>query len=350
MKRQKRALAFAVLLPMLMLLHAGVPAAAAQSEQTSGEVGFYVRPVLPQNQRDGGHGYFDLRVRPGQAQALTVEVYNQTGREITVEVGAITASSGRHGVIDYTTPNVRDESLVHAFCDIAQVEKDTLTIPAHGSANAVVRVTMPRQVFDGVVLGGLVFTKALPQAGEGDSSAAVLGASVQNRYSYVVGVVLNETDTLVEPEFEVYAVRPEVVNHAAAAVHYIRNRNAAIVKNLSLSIRLLREGELFMEVEREGMDMAPCSVLPFAPDVPKGHLPAGSYVSETELRLNGRVWRFENSFTITGDEAQQLNGELAQSAAGLPAWVVWLIAGLGLAVLGLVLAVLYQRGRRKNSK
>ena len=347
MRQPKKALALAMLLPLLMLARAGVPAAAAaESGPPSSEVGFYVRPVLPHNQRQGGHGYFDLRVRPGQTQALTIEVHNQTGREMTVEVNAITASSGRHGVIDYTTPGVRDESLSHVFSDITQLERDTLTIPARGSTKAVVRVTMPKQTFDGVVLGGLVFTRALPNAAESDSSADVLGARVLNRYSYVVGVVLNETDTPVEPEFEVIAVQPELVNHAASAVHYIRNRNAAIVKGMSLSIQLLRGGEPFMQVERDSLDMAPCSVLPLAPAVPQNRLPEGDYVSKTELRLNGRVWRFENSFTITGEQARQLNGALAQQDAGLPAWVVWLIAGLGLAVLALVLALLYQRRRR----
>lgn len=114
------------LLALLFVTMASGLSAQATSEDATGDIGYYVRAVLPENQIDDNLTYFDLRMEPGKAQTLEVEVVNETNETITVDVAAISASTNRNGVIDYKTPAIRDVTLVHPFSELAQPSASSL--------------------------------------------------------------------------------------------------------------------------------------------------------------------------------------------------------------------------------
>ena len=118
--------------------------------------GYYVRAVLPDNQISNNLSYFDLRMQPGQSQTLEVEVVNESDKVITVDLAAVSASTNRNGIIDYKTPDIRDETLKIPFSEIAAPEDTSIVIEAHSTAMARITIDMPAEVYDGVVLGGLV--------------------------------------------------------------------------------------------------------------------------------------------------------------------------------------------------
>ncbi len=327
----KKPLAIAVLAAFLLSSVFAFPVAA---QNGNGEgAGFFVRAQLPENQADNGKSYFDLRMKPGQTQDLVVEVVNETGEQQEIEVRAVTASTNRNGVIDYTTADVRDETMLHVFSELAAPQKPLLTVRPNSSAQAVVRVTMPEEQYDGAVLGGLVFTKR-PQPDEetGRERDATL---VRNRFSYVVGVVLRETDTPVTPDFEVFDARAEIINRSAAPVLYIRNKNAEIAKNMRLVTEISHGDEHVGTVEREGLDMAPNSVMAFPAHLGADALAPGRYTAHTELFWDGKMWSFDNSFTVSRSFVRELNdaGIATAPQDDLPLWAVLLIGALALAVV-----------------
>lgn len=325
--------------------------ARAATDGDTGNIGYYVRAVLPENQIDDTLTYFDLHMAPGQSQVLEVEVVNETNEAITVDLAAISASTNRNGVIDYKTPDIRDKTLEHPFSELATPEASSLTIQANGTAIARVVIDMPGESYDGVVLGGMVFTRQPDGA-----QTAAEGTSVQNVYSYVLGVKLSETDTAVAPAFEIESIKGETVNYLPALVHNIRNTEAAIVKGMDLHITVKdAEGNTVAEVEKTGIDMAPNSVMPLAVTPEGSQLVPGDYTSEITLTHNGQSVDFTEKFTVGSVEAENINavtpgGTETQPAMQIGATTVILLAiGAAVVVLLLIIVLLLVR-RRKDQQ
>ena len=196
---------------LILVLFLSVGTVYAKADSGNREIDFYVETILPENQIDKKQTYFDLKVSSGQQQDLEIKVTNKSGKDINVSVKAVTASTNRNGLVDYQTPDIKDETLEVAFAEIAEVREPVIHIPAGSTKTAVVTVRMPAEIFDGVVLGGLVFTKVPEQTDEAES-----GYMIRNVYNYVVGVKLSETDTPVLPEMELLGAGAELIDHRVA--------------------------------------------------------------------------------------------------------------------------------------
>ncbi|MDL2219890.1 DUF916 and DUF3324 domain-containing protein [Ruminococcaceae bacterium OttesenSCG-928-O06] len=361
-KQRVLAVVVALLALLGLMLLDFVPALRVQAATSGAGIGFYVQALLPENQRDKNLTYFDLRVQPGQSQTLEVQVVNETNEAITVDVAAISASTNRNGVIDYKTPGIQDKSLLHPFSGLARWEEESLSIPARSSVTARVTVQLPADEYDGVVLGGLVFTRR-PE-GAAQSGA---GTTLQNIYSYVIGVQLSETDTPVQPDFELDGVQGEVVNYEAALVHGIRNKAAAIAKGVSLHVVVRNAaGAVVAEETRTNVDMAPNSLMPLAlaplggtgedgqQNAGPGALAPGDYTSEVNLTHGGQSWQYQQSFTITGNRANEINagtvGSATQSQLPLNTLLFVLLGAAVLVIVILFIILMRMLRRRQETK
>ena len=266
--------------------------------------GFYVRANIPENQINKGLSYFDLCMQPGQVQQLTVEITNEFGTPISVNVEAISASTNRNGIIDYKTPGIQDETLRVPFSSISVLGEPTFSVPARSTKTVSIIVTMPEEPFDGAVLGGLVFTRAaedkdVPQTG-----------SVNNVFSYVIGVKLSENDTEVLPNFEIVKIAPETVNYRPVFVHIIRNTEALIVKNMDIEISIKDgNGVVQATASRQNVDMAPNSTMPLGVDPENGRIKPGEYISDIQIEYDGQVFSYRIPFAVVNAEAERVNAE-----------------------------------------
>lgn len=325
------------------LLFGSVPAAYASGEPE--QVTFAVSAVLPENQINETVSYFDLRMQPEEEQDLAVTVYNQGTKEIKVRAEAISASTNANGIIDYKTPDKKDETLKIPFSEIAEVKTPVLTIPAGGEKTAYIHVSMPRSLYDGTVLGGIVLTQEKEPE---DAEETKQGVVIQNEYSYVVGVKLSETDVEVLPEFEPVEAVPGVENYHAAVTHYIRNREAAIAKDISLAIEVFRDGKQeVVKTSAATVDMAPNSVLPY-PILWEEELQPGKYVSHVEMEMNGRTWEMDMPFEITAQAAQEIATGSVDTEPGLPWWGILLIVLVIVLIVILFLLLAAVKRKKRN--
>lgn len=336
-----RKLTFMLLILAALLFPAG---AWAAEEDINNEIGFYVQARLPDNQIDKSLSYFNIRMQPGAQRTLLVDVTNEADKAITVRVEVISASTNRNGVIDYKTPDIRDRTLQVPFSHIAEPLSEMVTVEPGKVVQVPVKLTMPDDIFDGVVLGSLVFTK------EGDhSDENSEGAVIRNVYSYVIGVVISETDTLVMPDFELVSIVAEPVNYQPAMVHRIRNFAAAIAKNINISLVIRDDsGNTVEEVTRQGVEMAPNSIMPLAVVVDK--LKPGDYISEILLTHEGREWLFRQAFTIGAAEAREVNSQLPEAAADNTASLQIIILECIIALLVLWIIILLWWRKKKQEE
>ena len=342
--RKLRRLAVAFLSALVLLLAVVVPVSAAAT--TQGGAGFYVYARLPENQQNKNLSYFDLRVRPGQTQNLIVEITNEQNTPISVSVAAISASTNRNGIIDYKTPDIRDKTLRTPFSSIATVKETIIVVAGNSTKTASIAIALPEKPFDGVILGGLVFTRLENDAEPEETTA------IRNAFSYVLGVKLTQTDAEVLPEFEVTEVISEPVNYRPAFTHVIRNSKAAIAKNIQLEATVSdAHGTVYASVCKDTVDMAPNSVMPLAAFITDGTLIPGSYISDLRLEYDGKVSTYRIPFTVSAADADRVNDEsIGDTAPQSDLYRILFFAALVLILLLLLVLILTQTLSRRNKK
>lgn len=330
--------------------------AGAQGEAST--IDFYVNAQIPGNQINKKYTYFDLLMEPEQKQELSVEVVNEGDEEIVVSVQANAAATNSNGVIDYSgqTPTNKDlmsQTAPVDFDELVSVKTPEVVIGPHSSAFATVVVDMPREEFDGSVLGGIVFQKKEGEESSGeqnkDASPDDQGAFINNVYQYVVAVQLSETDTVVAPSMELLTIKPELVAYQASPVHYFHNTQPVVMTGVSLEMKVYPKGEdaLYLHEQKDNLDIAPHTVMAFSPNTPTGAIQPGEYQSVTTMQWEGEKWTFEQDFTVSDDEATAINEQVLVMSddADIPWWAL-AIGALVLAVI--ILIVLLWRSKRKD--
>jgi Bacterial protein of unknown function (DUF916)./Protein of unknown function C-terminal (DUF3324). len=315
--------------------------------------GFYVRAKLPANQLDQKVSYFDLRMQPGQTQQLEVEITNEFSTPITITVEAISASTNRNGIIDYKTPDIQDKTLQIPFSSISVVEESSISISGNATKTAIITVTMPEETFDGVVLGGLVFTCKNEEKKQSQTTA------INNIFSYVIGVKLSETDVEVLPQFEIDQITPEIINYQPIFTHIIRNTQAAIVKNMEIDISVTdSNGTVHANTSKSNIDMAPNSIMPFRVNYDNKQLNPGEYISDVQIKYNGQTFNQQMTFSVPDIEVEEINSEelpiptlfknlLDRNNWGISPYLT-IILILNLVLTSILLIFLLKRNRKKD--
>ena len=301
---KKRVFALSAIL-MLNLFAVGVFAQPAIDTGTTpaaaDQANFVVTAIIPENQIDKRQTYFDLRMEPGQTQVLQVNVTNKSSAEITVEVRVSNASTNRNGIIEYQAIVQPDESLKTPFDTIAKTQPQ-ITLKANESKMAEITVAMPENSFDGVLLGGIVFTKR-----NGDNHGS--GVSINNQFSYVVGVKLSQTDAIIQPDFKLKAVTPLLVNHRNAVVADILNTAPLIIKDVSVDGQIYKKGgaQPVVSISKDRVEIAPNSVFPLPFEWDGNKIDPGEYQVNLKLSYNGKDFEWSRDFTVDGDTANEIH-------------------------------------------
>ncbi|ALS35807.1 hypothetical protein ABID30_003292 [Enterococcus rotai] len=294
---------------------------------------FYVQAVIPENQVDINKSYFDLKMQPEAEQELQVKLANPEAEPITVSVNAINAMTTEEGMIDYTVKGIKDKTLNYPFESLIKVSETTISLQPYETKIARFHLKMPKEQYDGVIVGGLRFTKNLPE-----NEVKNKEVTIQQRFHYVVGVVLNETETAIVPDYEMDAVNVAKSKQGKkmSVIHSIRNKNAAISKKMELKIAIRKKGEEapLINLDKEALEMAPDSVMDFPVPI-KRQLQPGHYSSKTQINQDGKKWVFENEFEITREQVKLINEEnkSVEIESKVPFWLILLIVILAFLVL-----------------
>lgn len=313
---------------------------------SAAEMKFSVQAVLPENQVDSSQAYFDLRMKPGQSQDLMVEMRNDTSKEVTVEVKPNTAITNQNGIVEYNdTKTQRDSSLMTAFKDITTTEKE-VTVPAKSQKQVKIHIQMPEEKYNGVILGGIYFSE---KDQEKDRKATSKGSQIVNKYAYVIGVKLMETDTIVQPELRLNAVQAKQINYRNVITANIQNYEPAILKDLKIEGKVYKKGgsELLYSEVKEDLRMAPNSNFDFAMSLNNKPFKPGKYTFKGVGKSGDKEWKFEKDFDIKGEESRQYN----KQAVSLEKDNTWVYILIGIVVVFILLIIiLILLNKLKNNK
>lgn len=298
MKKLTNVMIFAFI--FLFLLNIDMTKVVANEEN----VGYSVRAIIPDNQINQDITYFDLRVKPNQKQIIYVELFNSSKEDMEIEVHITNPITNRNGLIDYTNINAKlDESLKVPMTEIAKVEEKTVYLPAGDSKIIPIELNIPEEQFDGIILGGIYFEKRID-----DSEKNKNGVQILNKYAYVIGLKLSESDKEIEPALKLKSIKPDLVNYHPAIIASIQNTAPAIVGNLVLNAIVYNsKGKEETRVDAEDFRMAPNSTMEFTVDWQNRELKPGKYKLSLHANVGTQNWEWEEEFVIPKVKAEVIN-------------------------------------------
>lgn len=335
-------------------------------------VPYSVGVIEPENSLS--QSYFDLLLGAGKSQTVNVEVANNSDKEITLDTyiaPAWTESSG--AVIYYNNTDKVDSSMKYNLSEYTKVDKE-LTIPAGKTVKEPIQVTMPKEQFDGVIAGGIVFKEKNQNVTASNESSK--GISVKNEYQSTVGLLLRQNQNIVKPEINFGAVGAELINGRNFISAHIQNTKMAYIDDVSINAKVVNESNKNSSYyyTNENMQIAPNSSfdLPIPTSTENGRdgysqpLKAGKYKAtivvygndkNKENKSNSNTptkykWTTTKEFTVTANQAKNINKLDVTLNSENKGSLNWLIIGLVAFVAFIVICggiwFVTKRSRRKG--
>ncbi len=307
-------------------------------------VGYSVKANIPDNQIDKDLTYFDLRMQPGDTQIISLTVQNNSKETLTLMIEPNTAITNQNGVIVYSSNNHKnDSSLKYAFSDIVS-SPQKVTLAGEQTKEVQFTIEMPEESFDGIILGGFYIYSA--DANEGSSGENEM---IKNKYAYVVGTKLSNTDTEVKPNLTLNEVEATLINYRTAITTNLQNTEAMNIKGLEVTAKITEEGKekVLREMTKTGMSMAPNSNFDFPITWDNEPLEPGEYHLYLSATDGDQIWEFEKAFEITDETASNLNTE----AIDLKKGNTLLYVGIALLIIvcGVFLWILWIKKKGKEN-
>ncbi|MEI5990601.1 hypothetical protein A5881_002106 [Enterococcus termitis] len=286
----------------LLILPNSVLADKASDQAASG--GFTYKVIYPENQHKEV-SYFDLRMKPAQKQTAIIQMSNNSDKEITVDVSLNGTKTNSNGVLENGPSSLeKDPSLKYDFADIVK-GKESVVIPPKQTIDYPLEITMPETTFDGVISGGIYMIQR-------DQASEKQAGMIKNKYAYLVGMLLTETDKKIKPDLELNKVYADLKNYRNTIIIDFSNIQPAYLDNMAVDVQIMGEksDEVLYETKQTKMRMAPNSKINFPVSMNGEKMVPGDYRAHILVTAKtGEKWEWEQNFTITDEEADKFNQE-----------------------------------------
>lgn len=270
-------------------------------EAKEGVLNFVYENEIPKNQI-GDKTYFELKVKPNDKQTLVTKVTNKSKKNITIQITVSNATTSPTGDINYG-PNKKKlvGGKILRLTDMIEAP-NKITLKPGEMKKVNLKLTVPKESFDGIILGGVHLKEKIPKK----ETKLEDGASLESEYSYVYSISLKETDKKIKP---VLTSTGSLYNQKVYTE--VNNPKSIILSDLKIDSLLMTEDsdKVLMDSTLTGYRMAPNSSL----DIPfegTEDLDIGKYRTKTTVTLKDQTWIFENKFEVTKKNKETYQKEL----------------------------------------
>ncbi|PFJ08956.1 cell wall protein [Bacillus cereus] len=310
----------------------------------AGTMNYSVKANIPENQINKKLTYFDLRMKPGAKQTISLTVQNTSTEEIELMIEPNTAITNQNGVIDYSKhEHKKDSSLQYPFSELISPKQKVL-LKGKEQKEVPFTIQMPQDSFDGMILGGFYIYKI----SKDDETQENTKAQIKNEFSYVIGVKLTETDVSVQPNLTLNHVQAGLMNYRTVVTANLQNTAATIVNNLEVNAKITKEGqkEVLHETTSSKLSMAPNSNFDFPINWDNKSLKPGKYHLYITAKDANQTWKFDKMFEISGKEAKKIN----KTAVEVEKDYTWLFLGIGALILVIIIIIIILLKKKKRGK
>ena len=318
---------------------------------TASQINYSISPELPDNQVAQNIGYYDLKVDPNQKQTIKFKINNYDTTDHTYMVSVNRATTDFNGIIDYSAHGVTPGNDLRYNIEDLVTYPHEVSVSAKSSKEVSINLNAPKGNFDGVLLGG-IFVEENNQVSQ---AKATKGISLRNRYSYVLGLQLQQNTDPVRPDLKFVSAYQNDVNGQIAVNAVLDNDVPTLERKVSVDARVTpaNSKKVVLKLSKQNMTFAPDSKFSLPIDVnnttgpnKNKRLKPGKYTVYVKVLANDRKnsWNLKRDFTITARQANKINHKTPNRSMD-----VWIILGLILILVAIgVIVIIYYRRRRKN--
>ncbi|WP_260441711.1 DUF916 domain-containing protein [Enterococcus hirae] len=128
-----------------------------QAEEIMG--GYTIERIPNVHQIDINLGYFYLCEQPGTQDQLGVKLINSSNQEKRLTIKVTNANTNVNGLLDYTGTIKDNKDLKLPLTSIVKSTQSEVKVPAKSEVKTSLTVTLPKEKFPGVVVGGIVVSE-----------------------------------------------------------------------------------------------------------------------------------------------------------------------------------------------
>ncbi|MHC5251650.1 DUF916 and DUF3324 domain-containing protein [Listeria kieliensis] len=311
------------------------------------ELNFAAETQIPSNQIDKKQSYFNLKMKPGQKQTLTIKLHNDTDEAVVINPLIHSATTNMHGVVEYgETATKADKTLPYSLDDLIKVTKE-VTVPAKKSVDLKLNVTMPDKPYEGLLAGGVTLEEKKKKTGQKENK----GLSIENKYAYVIGITLQESDKEVKQDLKLHEVKAGQTNARNAILFTLQNPTSTYLNRFEIDAKITREGksETLYKTSQKNMQVAPNSHFTYPVPLNGEALKPGDYTLHLKAKSSKESWQFTKNFQIKRDEANKLNEKDVTLESPNYWWLIALIAA-AVVVIGLVIFFIWRHKKKKKKR
>lgn len=293
---------------------------------------FQVKAILPSNNNPQS-SYFDLKVKPNAEQNLRIRITNNSSKRQSFNVKPNNATTNSNGVIDYSLPAKKDVSATTSFSDmLGDQTGKRVSVAGKSSATVSFKLTIPRQPFDGTVLGGFIIysASAAEQAQKSKQSS--------NLAHYVIAVRLVESTKQVTPDLVYHGTKYVGANGLPRIQVNLQNTQPTIIGDVHLKATVTGEGnKKVAKVDQKMLNFAPNSSFGYQIQTLNNKaLKPGQYHLNMTVKGDNGSWKFDKLFTVSAKDGKA--AKIAKPGIDWKQMIMWVIEGLAvLIVLGYII-------------
>ncbi|GGC97141.1 DUF916 and DUF3324 domain-containing protein [Enterococcus wangshanyuanii] len=316
------------------------------------EVPISVKAILPDNQIAKDAGYYDLKVKPGEKQELSFQLYNQGEQDATVNIDINPAYTGDGGSFVYTEDETnKDSSLKFPLSSIATSEQ-TVSIPAKGTTTTKVKLEIPEEPFEGLILGAIRVTSA--ETKEQGTEETKQGFNISNNFAYSVAIQLRESDELPKSDLVLKKVFASQVAGRNTVKINVQNPTPTIIDKVSYEASVSKKGDStpLHETKVKGYRVAPNTNYNIPISWENQPFAAGTYLAKVKAKSEetGQEWTFDQEFVISAKEAKELNEQAVDLEKDYLIYVIIGAAAFLLVVIILIIVLVILSKKKKKRK
>ena len=301
--------------------------------------------------------FFDIEFKPGDKVILGIQVQNISDKKIEVEVtpGTVITNQGQIVYGDQSNKMI-DKSNRYPFSKM--VKKQTVSIEANSSLTVKIPVDVPKEKFDGTILGNIAFTVLGQDQMEKSKKTDVATISNVIRQAIVVRLTQGHQP---DPNFEIGSPATSGTTNGPTITIPVRNTAATYFKSdLGTKVNYVITKKDDSSVKYTNVDknisMAPNSFYYGVVSTNGKAIKPGKYNAKISIKYKGKETKFSRDFDVTIAQAKNLNKSTPKITKKRTSFLNYVILAVIFIIILIMLIALYtgiiraKKKARKNKK
>lgn len=299
-----------------------------------------------------GKGYYDLLVKPGQIQNLSLILINNSDHPKKIRITATDAKTSPMVDVSYNNSiNIKDDSLKYSFAKFGFTPK-TVNLKAKSQLTVPLDFKVPTKPFKGIILGG-IYVKELSSSEIQNASQGKTQLHLKNYLSYAFAVQLTEDrQTLVKPDLKIKQINGISYHSYPAVGVTIQNRAMALGSTVSVKATTYLKSDRKIRATGHVASgtIAPNSTFtfPLLFDSRKTIKP-GAYHLDLKIKTITKSFTFSRDYMITKETATQIdqqNPAIKKSYL----WLIILAIVSGILLIALIFLLCFHLGKKRGQR